>query len=73
MAKIEMLVDSRILFAKGSIVEVTEGEAKRLSLLGFAKRIEEIEIPEITEEKIEVPEKAVKPTKKAGRPKKKEK
>lgn len=69
MAKIEMLVDSRILFAKGSIVEVTEGEAKRLSLLGFAKRIEEIETPEIKEEKLEVPEKAVKP-KKAGRPKK---
>lgn len=69
MAKIEMLVDSRILFAKGSIVEVTEGEAKRLSLLGFAKRIEEIETPEITEETLEVPEKAVKP-KKAGRPKK---
>lgn len=69
MAKIEMLIDSRILFAKGSIVEVTEGEAKRLSLLGFAKRIEEIEAPEITEEKLEVPEKAVKP-KKAGRPKK---
>ena len=69
MAKIEMLVDSRILFAKGSIVEVTEGEAKRLSLLGFAKRIEEIETPEIKEEKLEVPEKAVKP-KKGGRPKK---
>lgn len=69
MAKIEMLVDSRILFAKGSIVEVSEGEAKRLSLLGFAKRIEEIETPEIKEEKLEVPEKAVKP-KKAGRPKK---
>lgn len=69
MAKIELLVDSRILFAKGSIVEVTEGEAKRLSLLGFAKRIEEIEAPEIKEEKLEVPEKAVKP-KKAGRPKK---
>ena len=69
MAKIEMLVDSRILFAKGSIVEVSEGEAKRLSLLGFAKRIEEIETPEIKEGKLEVPEKAVKP-KKAGRPKK---
>lgn len=69
MAKIELLVDSRILFAKGSIVEVTEGEAKRLSLLGFAKRIEEIETPEIKEEKLEVPEKAVK-AKKAGRPKK---
>lgn len=69
MAKIELLVDSRILFAKGSIVEVTEGEAKRLSLLGFAKRIEEIETPEIKEEKLEVPEKAVKP-KKGGRPKK---
>lgn len=69
MATIEMLIDSRILFAKGSIVEVTEGEAKRLSLLGFAKRIEEIETPEIKEEKLEVPEKAVKP-KKAGRPKK---
>lgn len=69
MAKIELLVDSRILFAKGSIVEVSEGEAKRLSLLGFAKRIEEIETPEIKEEKLEVPEKAVKP-KKAGRPKK---
>lgn len=69
MAKIEMLIDSRILFAKGSIVEVTEGEAKRLSLLGFAKRIEEIETPEIKEKKLEVPEKAVKP-KKAGRPKK---
>lgn len=69
MAKIELLVDSRILFAKGSIVEVTEGEAKRLSLLGFAKRIEEIETPEIKEEKLEVPEKAVKPNK-AGRPKK---
>lgn len=69
MAKIELLVDSRILFAKGSIVEVTEGEAKRLSLLGFAKRIEEIEAPEIKEEKLEVPEKAVKP-KKGGRPKK---
>jgi hypothetical protein len=69
MAKIEMLVDSRILFAKGSIVEVSEGEAKRLSLLGFAKRIEEIETPEIKEERLEVPEKAVKP-KKAGRPKK---
>ena len=68
MAKIEMLVDSRILFAKGSIVEVTEGEAKRLSLLGFAKRIE-AEVPEIKEEKLEVPEKEVKP-KKAGRPKK---
>lgn len=69
MAKIELLVDSRILFAKGSIVEVSEGEAKRLSLLGFAKRIEEIETPEIKEEKLEVPEKAVKP-KKGGRPKK---
>ena len=69
MAKIELLVDSRILFAKGSTVEVSEGEAKRLSLLGFAKRIEEIETPEIKEEKLEVPEKAVKP-KKGGRPKK---
>ena len=68
MAKIEMLVDSRILFDKGSIVEVSEGEAKRLSLLGFAKRIEEKKEPEITES-LEVPEKAVKP-KKAGRPKK---
>ena len=68
MAEIELLVDSRILFAKGSTVEVSEGEAKRLSLLGFAKRIE-AEVPEIKEEKLEVPEKAVKP-KKAGRPKK---
>lgn len=68
MAKIELLVDSRILFAKGSIVEVTEGEAKRLSLLGFAKRIEEKKEPEIAES-LEVPEKAVEP-KKGGRPKK---
>ena len=39
--KIQMLVDSRILFAKDSIVEVSEGEANRLLSLGFAKKAEE--------------------------------
>ena len=38
--KIKMLVDSRIFFAKGSEIEVNEGEAKRLLSLGFAENAE---------------------------------
>ena len=37
--KIRMLMDNRVFFAKGSEVEVTEGEAKRLLSLGFAEKV----------------------------------
>lgn len=34
--KIRMLCDNRVFFRKGEVVEVEEGEAKRLLSLGFA-------------------------------------
>lgn len=71
--KIRMLMDNRVFFAKGSEVEVTEGEAKRLLSLGFAAKVEEAvkaEEPEKTEEPEEVKEEPVKETKKSNSKKK---
>lgn len=44
--KIKMLVDNRILFAKGSEIEVDEREAVRLLSLGFAEKVEDKPEPE---------------------------
>lgn len=70
--KVKLLVNHRVLFAKGAEIEVDEREGKNLLALGFAEGITE-ETPK--EESEEVPEekpKAVKPKEKpkAGRPKK---
>lgn len=40
--KIKMLVDNRVSFAKGSVLEVDEREAKRLLSLGFAEKVAEV-------------------------------
>lgn len=40
--KIKMLVDNRVSFAKGSVLEVDEREAKRLLSLGFAEKFAEV-------------------------------
>jgi hypothetical protein len=65
--KIRMLMDNRVFFAKGSEVEVTEGEAKRLLSLGFAAKVEETVK---AEEPKEVKEEPVKETKKSNSKKK---
>lgn len=49
--KIKMLVDNRVLFSKGSVVDAEEREAARLLNLGFAIK---------AEENAEEPKKAVK-------------
>lgn len=41
MKRVKMLVDSRVSFTKGSIVEVDEAEASRLLSLGFAETVKE--------------------------------
>ena len=51
--KIKLLMDQRVLFAKGSEIEVTEGEAVRLLSLGFAQKVEEAK--EADKEKVEKP------------------
>ncbi len=53
--KIKMLLDSRIFFAKGSELEVPEGEAARLLSLGFAEKIAEKKA--VAETKAEKPKK----------------
>ena len=58
--KIKMLLDSRIFFAKGSVIEVDEREAERLLSLGFAEKLEEVKAEEV---KVEVKEEK-KPSKK---------
>lgn len=63
--KVKLLVNHRVYFAKGSIIEVEEREGKSLLALGFAKA-EETEAKKDEAEKVE----EVKPVKKAGRPKK---
>jgi hypothetical protein len=65
--KIRMLMDNRVFFAKGSEVEVTEGEAKRLLSLGFAEKVEKAVKAEEPEE---VKEEPVKETKKSNSKKK---
>lgn len=76
MAKVKLLVNTTIRFAKDSTVEVTEGEAKRLSSLGFAVRLADKAEPVQEEKAEEAPKEATEkkpvPKKKAGRPKKKE-
>ena len=52
--KIKLLMDQRVIFAKGSEIEVEEGEAKRLLSLGFAEKVAEkkaVEVKEVKEEK----------------------
>lgn len=39
--KVKMLVDNRVLFSKGSIVDAEDREAVRLLNLGFAVKVEE--------------------------------
>lgn len=39
--KIELLLNQRVVFEKGTILEVSEGEANRLCSLGFAKNVQE--------------------------------
>lgn len=62
--KIRMLCDNRVFFRKGEVVEVEEGEARRLLSLGFASEEKEpvkVEVEEAEEPKA-APEK--KPKKK---------
>lgn len=40
MAKVELLHDTAVRFAKGSVVEVSEAEAERLIAFGNAVRVE---------------------------------
>jgi hypothetical protein len=51
--KIRMLVDNRVVFTKGSIVDVEEVEANRLLSLGFAEKVEapKVETPKVVETK----------------------
>ena len=37
--KIKLLMDQRVIFAKGSEIEVDEREAERLLSLGFAEKV----------------------------------
>lgn len=53
--KIKMLVDNRVFFAKGAIVDADEREAKRLLSLGFAEKVAEKKV--IEETKVEKPKK----------------
>jgi hypothetical protein len=39
--KIKLLMDQRVIFAKGSEIEVDEREAARLLSLGFAEKVAE--------------------------------
>jgi len=39
--KIKLLMDQRVIFAKGSEIEVDEREAERLLSLGFAEKVAE--------------------------------
>lgn len=55
--KIKMLMDSRVSFPKGSVIEIEEGEATRLLSLGFAEKVEEKKAVEV--KKIEEVEKVV--------------
>lgn len=58
--KIKLLMDQRVIFAKGSEIEVDEREAERLLSLGFAEKLEEVKAEEV---KVEVKEEK-KPSKK---------
>ena len=53
--KIKLLMDQRVIFAKGSEIEVDEREAARLLSLGFAEKIAEKKA--VTETKAERPKK----------------
>ena len=53
--KIKLLMDQRVIFAKGSVLEVGEGEAKRLLSLGFAEKVAEKKA--VVETKAEKPKK----------------
>ena len=55
--RIRMLCDNRVFFRKGEIVEVEEGEAKRLLSLGFASEEKEPVKVETEEVKTEEPKK----------------
>jgi hypothetical protein len=57
--KIKLLMDQRVIFAKGSEIEVDEREAERLLSLGFAEKVAEKK--EVIQET-----KAEKPKKKKG-------
>ena len=57
--KIKLLMDQRVIFAKGSEIEVDEREAERLLALGFAEKV--VEKKEVIQET-----KAEKPKKKKG-------
>ena len=58
--KIKLLMDQRVIFAKGSEIEVDEREAERLLSLGFAEKV--------AEKKAVVETKAEKPKKKKRHP-----
>jgi hypothetical protein len=58
--KIKLLMDQRVIFAKGSVIEVDEREAERLLSLGFAEKLEEVKAEEV---KVEIKEEK-KPSKK---------
>lgn len=53
--KIKLLMDQRVIFAKGSEIEVDEREAARLLSLGFAEKIAEKKV--VVETKAEKPKK----------------
>ena len=56
--KIKLLMNQRVIFAKGSILEVNEGEAARLLSLGFAEKVAEVKkVEEVKAEKAVKPEK----------------
>jgi hypothetical protein len=57
--KVKLLMDQRVIFAKGSEIEVDEREAERLLSLGFAEKVAEKK--EVIQET-----KAEKPKKKKG-------
>jgi hypothetical protein len=57
--KIKLLMDQRVIFAKGSEIEVDEREAERLLSLGFAEKV--VGKKEVIQET-----KAEKPKKKKG-------
>ena len=53
--KIKLLMDQRVVFAKGSEIEVDEREAERLLSLGFAEKVAEKKA--VVETKAEKPKK----------------
>jgi hypothetical protein len=53
--KIKLLMDQRVIFAKGSEIEVDEREAERLLSLGFAEKVAEKKA--VVETKAEKPKK----------------